>query len=167
MYKYTKSENKNAKTAVKIGYSHFMRVLLTPNTSAEKKDVTIIIRPLVLIYSNTSPTNVSYLPHNKMAVNIENETPTLNQKLIFDSLAICLSPTTSKYSQNIQTLFHYYSFVVLAPHGCGAISVIPDFMSYNARRLGDVADGVRRSLSYHKVSCGAEVFRFPRRPPFR
>ena len=31
--------------------------------------------------------------------------------------------------------------VVLAPHGCGAIiSISPDFMSYNARQLGAVAD---------------------------
>jgi len=28
----------------------------------------------------------------------------------------------------------------------------PGYMSYNARRLGEVADGARHDLSYHKVS---------------
>jgi len=57
---------------------------------------------------------------------------------------------------------------VLAPHGCGAIiSITSDFMSYNARRLGDVADGARNDLSYHKGSKDTEGFLFPQQPPFR
>jgi len=40
-------------------------------------------------------------------------------------------------------------------------------MSYNTRRLGEVADWVRQDLNYHKVFKGAEVLRFPLRPPFR
>ncbi|MCL2153852.1 MAG: hypothetical protein FWH57_13060 [Oscillospiraceae bacterium] len=42
------------------------------------------------------------------------------------------------------------SSIVLAPHGHGAfISITPDYMSYNARRLGDVADEARHDLSYY------------------
>jgi len=40
-------------------------------------------------------------------------------------------------------------------------------IAHNARRLGEVADGVRIDLNYHKRSEGAEYFWFPLRPLFR
>jgi len=46
-----------------------------------------------------------------------------------------LCKLTYQYSHNDEIS------IVLAPHGCGAIiSIIPDFMSYNAPRLGEVAE---------------------------
>ena len=43
----------------------------------------------------------------------------------------------------------------------------PCSISYNARRLGDVADGGRIDLNYHMMSKDAEDFLLPHQPPFR
>jgi len=40
-------------------------------------------------------------------------------------------------------------------------------MSYNVQQLGEVADWVRHSPNYHKVSWGAESLWSTHRPTFR
>jgi len=64
---------------------------------------------------------------------------------------------------------HYFIVsVVLAPHGRGAIiSIIPDFMSYNARRLGERGGLGAPQPVLPQAGGGAAARRLPLLPTFR